>query len=67
MYSAIWIVKEIDTSCRKNGRDAEIVTKRYRNRAAHVDVLHHKEARQCMDFLLDVQQVMVWLMKKFII
>ena len=57
--------KQIWQDLMQIGRDAERVTKRYRNRAAHVDALRHKEARECMDFLLDVQQVMVWMMKEF--
>ncbi|MFV0636970.1 hypothetical protein [Mitsuokella sp. WILCCON 0060] len=57
--------KQIWQDLTQIGRDAERVTKRYRNRAAHVDALQHKEARECMDFLLDVQQVMVWMMKEF--
>ena len=47
------------------GKDAERVTKRYRNRAAHINAIRHQEARECMDFLIDVQQVMVWMMREF--
>lgn len=47
------------------GKDAERVTKRYRNRAAHINAIRHQEARECMDFLIDVQQVMVWMMHEF--
>lgn len=47
------------------GKDAERVTKRYRNRAAHINTIRHQEARECMDFLIDVQQVMVWMMHEF--
>ena len=27
--------------------------------------IRHQEARECMDFLIDVQQVMVWMMHEF--
>lgn len=47
------------------GKDVERVTKRYRNRAAHINAIRHQEARECMDFLIDVQQVMVWMMHEF--
>lgn len=47
------------------GKDVERVTKRYRNRAAHINAIRHQEARECMDFLIDVQQVLVWMMREF--
>ena len=47
------------------GADADHVTKKYRNPAAHTGNLRQHDARRCLDELIDVEKKMVWLMDEF--
>lgn len=57
--------EEIRETLRKYGKDIKNITFKYRNRAAHVDEIDRTKAKECFDFIIDVQQFLKTMLDSF--
>ena len=58
-------MEEIRSTLQSIGTDTDKITQKYRNPAAHINALGQGEARACLDFLLEVERVFIWMMTRF--
>lgn len=58
-------LEEIRETLQAIGTDTDKITQKYRNPAAHINALGQGEARACLDFLLEVERVFIWMMSRF--
>lgn len=57
--------QEIRDVLRTIGRDTDKIVQKYRNPAAHTNALQQADAKDCLDFLLEVERVFIWMMEHF--
>ena len=57
--------KEIEKTLKDYGRQVNSITDKYRNKAAHTDRIKEPKAKQCLDYVIDVEHFLKTMLDSF--